>query len=286
MDDFHVTVRSRCERRDAALIAVVPIVLVGVFALPATVKEQFVLSTENPAVDTAYVSNFVHFGVGHVLSNVLAYLLLSSTTYLCFLLGERAQRFRVGTVAFLTVLPVALSALHVAVADPIDVYGFSGVNMAYLGFLALGVTTYLRERLALPLTLDHAMVLFFSNAILVTALAVPPQYGVPMAFGLATIGVSVYGYDAVTELTEHSTRGVRRASTEHSPGHAALAVAAVFLYYGLPFLAFPPASLSGDVIANYYVHFLGFCFGFMVPFLTFRPLDALDLQLDGDDLTT
>jgi hypothetical protein len=272
MDPFGKAVRGRVGAIDVVLLAAVPVALVAVFALPRPIRQSFALSYAEPTLVDAYLSNFVHLSLEHFLTNVLVYLVLAPTAYLCYLLADEADRFRVAFVVFLAVLPFVLSALNVIILRPLVGYGFSGVNMAFLGLLPLALVDYAGVQFDSNFTIDHALTLFFAGSILIAVLIVPSRVPGIVAVGIATLGLAIYGYEVVRAT---SVSRLCDAHTETPPGYGELAVAGLLLFGLTPFVTFPPVSTDASTVLNYYTHFLGFCFGFVVPFVTYRITDAV-----------
>ena len=271
MEPFGQAIRARGRASDAALLAAAPAALLAMFALPVAVRRSFALSYAAPTLLDAYLSTFVHLSAAHLLTNLLVYAVVAPTAYLCYLLADDADRFRVAVVAFLTVLPFALSGLNAAVLRPLVGYGFSGVNMAFLGLLPLALADYARTQFEPNLAIDHALTLFFAGSLLIAALVVPLRPPGVVAVALAALGLVLYGRETARAT---SIARLRRASSETPPGYVELAAVGLLLYGLVPFVTFPPAAGSGMTVLNYYTHFLGFCFGFAVPFVTYRLADG------------
>ncbi|MFB6250914.1 MAG: hypothetical protein ABEI27_04380, partial [Halobellus sp.] len=216
MESFGKAVRARARAVDVLLVAAVPVALVALFALPRPIRQSFALSYAEPTIVDAYVSNFVHLSLEHFLTNLLVYLVLAPTAYLCYLLADEADRFRIAFVVFLAVLPFVLSSLNAIVLRPLVGYGFSGVNMAFLGLLPLALVDYASVRFEPNFTIDHALTLFFSGSILIAVLIVPSRLLGIAAVSIAMLGLAIYGYE-ITRATSLSR--LRLAHTETPPGY-------------------------------------------------------------------
>src|SRR6056297_3395744 len=78
---------------DVVLLAAVPVVLLAVATLPASVRQSFVFAYEEPTLRTAVVSSFVHLGPGHLAVNLLTYALVVPVGYLLSAVNGEQRRF-------------------------------------------------------------------------------------------------------------------------------------------------------------------------------------------------
>lgn len=257
--------RSSMRAFDVAVVAAVPFVLVAVYGLPEATREAFVLDYQSPTVLAMYTSHFVHFSGAHLVTNLAAYLLAVVPAYgYCVLAGRRTDffvTFGAVTLAF----PFVLSALNVVFVRPSVGFGFSGVAMAFLGFVPVALAAFVRARLAPAVTLDHAPLLFFAGVETIAALAVPESLVGVVAVAVAAFGVAVY---AVSLWRAVGADGFRAAAAR--VGDAEFAVAGVALVLAFPFVAFPVRIAQDGVVLNVYTHLLGYCLGFIAPYATLR----------------
>lgn len=258
---------DRAYRRDLLLLAAVPAVLVGVYSLPAPTRRAFALTYLDPTPATMFTSHYVHLEVLHLLANVLWFVSVAPLCYALSVLSDRRDQFVVVSVTFLLAFPFVLSALDVALATSAIGYGFSGLNMAFLGYLPVVLVQYSSLYFDVRLKLDHAPLLFFLTTLLLSLWLVPvaPPSAVPA--GLALVGVLVY-------LRSLRRAGVTVSLPSGGPAsqrqYALLGALALYLFVVLPFLAFPRDPTAGATATNLYTHFLGYCLGFITPYLTLR----------------
>jgi hypothetical protein len=276
-DGLRATIAANGSVADAALLAAVPGVLVAVFLfVPEATRDAFVLDYREPTAVAMYASHFVHFDAGHLVGNLGAYALGVVPAYCyCAAAGRRAD-FLAVFGAVLAAFPYALSGLNAVFVRPSVGYGFSGLAMAFLGFLPLALAMFVRERLLSGVTLDHAPLLFFAGVGTVAVLALPaaPSSLLPLAaVGVAVVGVATYG----SSLWSSVDRGAVSTATGRD-GDAEFAAAGVALVLAAPFVAFPQQAAGGgrDAVLNVYTHLLGFCLGFVVPYAAVRLTDALE----------
>lgn len=267
--------------QDVATLAAVPVLLLGVYALPEATRRALVFEYTDPGAVTALSAHYVHFDPTHLAGNVIGYCLLASACYLLAALAGRLALFRAAFVTFLLAFPPVLSALNLAVPRAAVGYGFSGVNVAFAGLLPLLLTAYVGRRLVPAVRVRHAPGLFLLSLAPVPLLALPPS---ATAFGLAAgAGLGAVGYAASFRRRESladATREWADRSTLRSllgrPGWSDLFVLAAGLLLAFPFAAFPADVRTGGTVLNLYVHLLGFCLAFIGPYL------ALELGAFGE----
>jgi len=257
--------RMRVRVVDLLVIASVPAILASVFALPRSTRLDYALRYAEPSLPTAYTMHFVHLGTAHLLSNVVAYLLLVPLVYLLAVLAGRRQWFYAGFVTYLVAFPFALSGLNLIFPRARIGFGFSGLNMAFLGLLPVVLSAYLDDAFG-GVDLDDAPLLFFVGAALVGALTTPYTPAGPV--------VAVGAVAASTPYLRRFTveRSVRRAVRRADPGvgYAELSVGALVVFVVLLIAAFPRDPAGEGSVLNVYLHLLGFAMGFIVPFVAFQ----------------
>lgn len=253
---------------DLAALAAVPLVLVCVFRLPMELRRAYMFSYTDPSLVTAFTANYVHLGLGHFLSNLGAYLLVVPVAYLLSALSGHRKRFYVAFVTFLTVFPIVLSYLNLAIERPGLAMGFSGVVLAFVGYLPLALASYLQAHFDLEPALDLAALVFFLGLALAGVLSYPSieTYGAAVASLLAA---ALYA-QSVTETREQFLPDVTAAS--RATGHFELSFIGLFLLALLILIAFPSPSMENGIV-NLYVHLLGFALGFIVPYCTISLLE-------------
>lgn len=263
-EPFAQRLRSAVHPVDVLVLCAIPMVLLGVFTLSAARREALAFSYTDPTVLTAFTANFVHLDVGHLLANLGAYALVVPVVYLLSVLSGKRRRFWIVFTVFLVVFPVALSFLNLAIARPGAGIGFSGINMAFVGYLPIALAGYAAVRFDVGPERDLAGALFFAGIALIAVLSVQSvlTYGLAVAALLAAL---LYWLS----MLEH--RGGARFDVRaavNAAGDFELAVAGIVLFAGLPLIAFPidPALDAGTV--NLYIHLLGYALGFIATYLT------------------
>lgn len=244
----------------AAPVVVLAGALVGIAQLPESARRGLSFEYGDPTILTAYTAPFVHFSPSHLLGNV-AVLLLAG-----FALSHLSRRARspwlfLGALTVvISTLPAAVTLLNLAVPRPGVTYGFSGVNMALVGFLPIAVVRYAEWRLGRRIDAALLIAWFAASTGYVAAVAVPPS---PITAGV--IGMSLAVVVAV----------VARALALGVPGSVPFSrlasdpsvVAGVGVWLALLVVGFPRVSVVDGTVTNVYVHFLGYALGFTTAYL-------------------
>ncbi|WP_256403129.1 hypothetical protein [Halorubrum salinum] len=268
---------------DAAALLVVPAVLLAVFTLPESTKRAAAFSYTEPTLPTAFTAHYVHLTVPHLVGNVVGFALLASVAYGLSLLAGRRRLFFAAAATFLLAFPFVLSGLNLAVPRNAIGYGFSGVNMAFFGYIAVVLPLAIDERFGVGWR-RYAPGQFFVSIAYIALIALPVSV-VSAGVGVASVAFALpYGREAVRDRAETRGRAAARdrdASPKRGrgdghepprvtlrrilsrPGCGELVAVAVVVLLAYPFIGFPTVSATGPRV-NVYVHFLGYALAFIV----------------------
>lgn len=253
-------------RRDLGLLGAVPAVLVVVFALPAELRRSLALEYGDPTLLTAYTSHFVHLSASHLLMNVVGYVLIVPFTYLVATAGRRRRQFWVVFTVFLVALPFALSGFNLIFLQGTTVtgVGFSGVVMAFLGYLPVTLTNLLGREFEVSVTGLQSSWLFFAGVGVIAYVATPGSYGVALAAAALLSGL-LFLLPVVERVR---AEGVTRRFTFGRVGTAEFLAAGLVVYFTYPLVAFPQDVTAHGGRINTYSHALGFCLGYLTTYAT------------------
>lgn len=234
-------------------------VLTWIFTLPLSVRRSLSFTYTDPSIRTAYTAPFVHFSLSHLVGNLLAFFLAAGV--LCHL-SRRARSpwlFPAAIATAVTAFPVTLSFLNLAIPRDAFTYGFSGVNMALVGFLPIAVGRYVESRLRRPIQTGVLLSSFFlSTAYIATASVPRSTFSLSVAAVSLVLGVAFVGRERRYPAPETL---LRSAVTDPS------IVAGVGAWLLLLALAFPRVVVRDGSVVNVYGHFLGYSLGFMTAYL-------------------
>jgi hypothetical protein len=261
---FGTTLHARSSLVDAGFLAAVPLVLLAVFTLPTGTREEYVLRYADPTLSTMYASHFVHKTPTHLAANLAGYAAVAPTAYLCCLLADRRRLFRVAFVAYLLVLPFALSALNLLYFQRAVAYGFSGVLLGFFGLLTLALYLYAADRAGAADGGRHAPVVFFFG-IATICVAVAPATRATLGVAAAALGCCGLYASHLPALLSAADR-LRTGFAGTPPGYLELGTVGTLLFFGYPFVAFPSDPVQGGAVVNLYTHLLGFALGFIAAY--------------------
>ncbi len=249
--------RETARLREVLLLAIVPGAAIAAFALPSDRRESLAFVYTEPSLLTAYTAQFVHFEPAHLAANVLGYALVVGFGYSLAVLSGYRRLYGVAAVTYLAAFPPALSWLNLAIPRDAVGYGLSGLNMAFTGLLALVLVGYagaLDDRVRVR----HAPGLFFALLAVISLVALPGTVSRAIAVASAVIA-AVYGVSAWRAWQPGVSVGVRRGSWLD------VGILGAVTLLGYQFVGFENPTVDG-VVVNVYVHLLGFCLGFIVPY--------------------
>jgi hypothetical protein len=279
------SIRERPSLADALLLVIVPAALIGVYALPVATREALVFRYVDPTIKTAFAAPFVHFEASHLLFNLLGYGLIVGMLYALSVASGHRGEFRIVFVSLLVVGPLVLSYLNLTIVRLGVTFGFSGVLMAFYGYLPLSIAEYLESRFQLGRSRTLAPLFFFigltlttvqifravlRNPVIVAVDGVPASVSWVLAATLAellvalVLVVSLYSLSVAGE--EWSLRE-RLGDAVQQTGHFEFGVIATVLFLAVPFATFPIDPIVGDRVFNLYVHFVGYSLGFIASYL-------------------
>lgn len=245
------------------LMGAVMSIIIWVFGLAEPTRRTLSFAYADPSLRTAYTAPFVHFSATHLTGNVAVFLLVSAAFYALSRHRRTPWLFLGALIAALSTFPVTLSLLNLAVPRDAVTYGFSGVNMALVGFLPTAIGRYVEAKRGRPVDTTLLLATFFVSTSGIAVLAVP-RSALTLAVGTSGVALSVlFGGTFI--------RRERRLTDTRERWRAAAADPEVVLGAGTWLLllatAFPKTVASGGSVTNVYVHFVGYALGFMTAYL-------------------
>lgn len=267
---FRTALRDAVRLRDCLALAAVPLVVLGVYTLPVATRRGLAFAYHDPTLATAYTAHFVHFEAEHLAANILGYVLLAGFGYVLAVLAGQRQLFGAAAVTYVIAFPPVLSALNLAVPRTAIGYGFSGVNMAFAGVLGLLLVAYAGRRIDRRVRVRHAPGVFFAAVAVVSLVALPvdaTSVGIAAASALVAVVYAASGWRDLRRTAANDGTAARARGVDSTAGYEDVGVLAAVVFFGYPFVGFPsPAAVDGSIV-NLYVHLLGFCLGFIVPYV-------------------
>jgi hypothetical protein len=257
---------------DVILVLAFPLLIGLGYSLPLGTRESLVFNYTNPTLLAAFVSAFIHFEFGHLMTNVGLYVLVVPILYILTALSGRQQQFRVFVFTAFFVFPVVLSYLNLAIPRPSVTYGASGVIMIFVGYLPLALSEYLDANFDIGPVSVFAPALFFASLVPISILSLqsvllqnPTVLLGTAGLVLATVLSAALYVLTVYEQTDDARTKIRLAM--QATGYTDLILLSVLLLFIVPIIAFPANPQVDNGILNLYEHFLGYALGFMTPYI-------------------
>lgn len=253
---------------DISPVIVIAAILVGVYLLPTAIQRELVFDYSSPTLLTAYTAPFVHFSTSHLVGNLAVFVLVSGTIYSLSVQADRRRVFFTFGATLLIAFPVVLSALNLAVPRNGITYGFSGMNMALVGFLPVVIATYIERRLGHFVDGVLLLVAFFVSVGYVAVIALPwTTYSAVITITATALAVGfVFKYVvSIRECLEPV-----QTLVEWCGGAKTLIATGIGIWGLLLWMGFPESVAEGGAVINIYVHFLGYALGFITAYLAYE----------------
>lgn len=253
---------------DLVVLALPIVVLIGVFKAPPATKASLTFSHAAPSMTTALTTHYVHYARGHLIANLVVYLMVVPLVYGFTVLAGRRQLFFGIFWTFILVFPLVLSGSSLILIRRGELFGFSGVALGFAGLLPVAMTRFIGKRYPGPVNLDTAPGLFFFGLSLISYLTVP-------ASSFQLLLVIVPGYLGTAYLLSplrrllRSRRGTFIVDTDRV-GVIESVFFSVIAYFVILVISFRSVRLGNSAVVNLYLHFLGFSIGFLASYITLR----------------
>ena len=251
---------------DATLVLGVVGLLVGVqFLVPRSAQSALYFRHDLSEAWTLLTASYVHADAGHLVRNVLGYLLAATYAWALCVGAGRRRWFRRTLGVFLVVLPVLVclaSYAAFALGHPsvrLSSKGFSGMVGGFAGFVLIAFYAYVGERRSARAAATVCVSLF-----LLCLFSVDVRYagGVrPEMAGLVATGLALTGGQTAVEARVElpvPARG-RRAVAEDAAVVALVCAVLGVMMFGL--FPDPSAVVRDGSIVDVYAHAAGFFFG-------------------------
>jgi len=264
---------TRLSLLDVAAVALVPAVLVAVFLLPAGARREFALLYAEPTLRTLYTAHFVHLSFPHLAANLLVYLLVVPFSVVVSVRSGRRRRFYVVALVVLGIFPVVLSGLNVLFPRPRLGMGFSGLNLAFVGYLPHVLADQFEAERPEWDELRAALLAlaFFVGTAIVTLRVIGSVRGAPQVGVAWLLAAGLGSLAAATALTRPVVSYLR---SQGFAGGTIPPVSALgcLLFVLVMVVGFPEVSPDGGSVVNLFLHLLGYSLGYLVPYVAFQVL--------------
>lgn len=258
-DTFRADVTEQVRVSDIALMLTIPFVLTGVYLLPVSIQQSFVVNYRNPSILNLWTAAYVHDGFAHFSGNLAAYVLYILPTYLLFILADERRLFRYTFLSFLVVLPPVLALITITVVGQGIGTGFSGIGSAYIGLLPAALFVFIRNRVSQEVGLSNVVAVFLVVLSVIAAI----YTGTLAATGIFVVACLLVIFD----IRRVGIGDVRRIGSKFYSmnGYFELIVVAVALFLISPLALFPQQIVQDGHLVNILSHYVGLVFGFFGP---------------------
>jgi len=254
---------------DAVIIVLLPTILCFVYLFPESIRQSLVFDYTDPSLRTAFSSAFIHLDLTHLIVNVVTYALVVPVVYLLNIMSERRSLFYSTFLTFSFIFPVVLAYLNLAIFRPSAAFGFSGIVMAFVGFLPIALADFLETNFDIGPGKAIAPMLFFLGIALISVLSVRsiiPE-NKTVLLGNSALALVALLSAVLYALSVYKEESVFRSKFRHAvdtAGYVELAAISLVLFFAFPFVAFPSNVTIGGSQLNLYVHLLGYSLGFII----------------------
>lgn len=259
---FRQLVERRGDVADWVLLALPAIAIVGVFVLPMAQRQALAFHAGEPTLVSAYTSHFVHYSLGHLLTNLGGYLLLAPLAYLLSAGAGRRRQFHVVFGALLLGFPFVLSLVNLLLVQPATAIGFSGIVLGFFGYLPIALYQYVGRHAEGRAPTRYLPMAFFVG---VGSIALVLFWATFVSLGIVFTVLTVLAGYLSRFVDRGFITGVGRLK-ESGFGEVAMAATALLLMY--PVVAFPSSAVLGSRVVNLVLHFVGYALSFISTFVT------------------
>lgn len=202
---------------------------------------------------------------GHLLLNLTIYALV----YTLSVTSGHRRHFYAAFPPFVFGFPSILAYLNLAVVRPAFAVGFSGVAMAFIGYLPFTLAVDIEVNFDVSPASAVAPALFCLSLALLSVLNIR---SVVAGDGTLLLGASGLILATLVSALLHAVVAYDRGESFHTrlsaavgaPGYFESLVVSFLLMMALPFVAVPADLVTPDSVLNRYVHLLGYAPGVIV----------------------
>ncbi|NJE47283.1 hypothetical protein E3E35_07700 [Thermococcus sp. GR7] len=252
------------ERRHFVIIYLLLIfTLITLYLAPPTIQERLVMdyqefSFSNPGDWVRlYTMHFVHLNFGHLLGNLIVFMVIFPTLYFLAEAGRDVRLFKRLLVFVFLILPPLLAIADLLVMRRYGLrygMGFSGIDSALIGAVPYFSSNMLSRKFNFKLP-----PLMFSNSfMLITGGLISIVYsifviGIPLLIG----GLLLLFYTVSNAFKEYDWNSLGKEGQKRKVAVRNFILAILFLIVGSIWAAFPRNLLGEAGMTNIFIHYLG-----------------------------
>jgi hypothetical protein len=240
-------------------------ILTIIFLLPEKIKYYFILQPSNNTLISIFLSNYTHTDFNHFIQNLIIYWII----ILLLLNLETNKKLFYQVSAFLfIILPFMSSFAVIYYISGFSSLGFSAIVSGFMGYLIYAVYNYLKNIYKLPLNYHFPFLILSIN---LTIMVIFNLQNVPLFLKITLIVISTFLIFINMENIKQIVKiiisklniPVKKCYTNIFKISYFLMVF-VFLF-SLPVLI-PSEIVNEKMTINILSHYVGYCFGALIPF--------------------
>jgi hypothetical protein len=253
------------------------LVVLGVLYLNSDMlKQTLALYPNSPTLLSIIGSNYFHMEQGHILSNLVFYLLLMPLVFIFDYLTNR-KMLLINIVLLFVLLPVVSSLINIVFFIELGVtapgYGFSAIASGIFGYLVFSLLHYVRDYHNMHFNkgiFQMMQLILYINLALITLV-----YGI---YWLVVVIVFLLILSIINTYRDYAKVFEKMKSTGRF--HRTLFFTGFLLCVmaGIQSL-FPGRIVIGSTLINILSHYVGYIFGFFVPALVSLYIEKKEAKL-------
>lgn len=271
-------IRKAIPLKDILLIASIPIVLILIFILPASIKESLILQYQSPTLLSFYFTHFVHEATVHLLGNLISYIAFILMIYLLAFSGNNKKMFYTIFFAFVFILPLIISVLDFSIIKIFGIdlkraLGFSGMNSAFLGILPYFLLVMLKRRSWPKMKIFDGAVffLFLTSLVVLVKLGINRLHEIILLLTIIVMLV-IFAYRFLKSVNITSIYSIQKMVKDRIKSFSLILLILLSVLYvvGVSGL-FPVTVVEDNFLVGILSHYIGLSAGiFVTMFLSYR----------------
>jgi|Deesub1362B_J571_1020462.scaffolds.fasta_scaffold00997_5 hypothetical protein len=243
---------------------ILPGILVLIYSLPPDMKESFTLIVSNPTILTMFLSHYTHLEYKHFLSNIITYFLI---IFLIFNVETNKKIFYVSSFLIFIILPFVSSLSNIIFTPNIPkISGFSAIVSGLIGYFIFAVYNYLKKVSTLSVKAEFFSFLILVNLSIVGIINLGTPIHIKVLLAVISIVFLLINLKTMQKISIHYLKKLKEL-VNHPPilsYRVGVFVIAIVYLFSLPNLI-PSEIRRGTNLINILAHYVGFCFGVIVP---------------------
>jgi len=242
---------------------VIPMFLFILYFLPFSVKQYFILQSNNPTVLSIFFNHYIHSEFIYLLNNLVIYLTI---IFLLYNLEYNKKRFYLVSTLFFLIIPIIVSlTLLFLIPNIFQMQGFSAINAGFIGYLIYSVYNYLRIKyvyiklsfFCLIISINFSLLCIINNF----------DISITMIMNIMVLFFLLIEFSSIKKLFHEfliKIKEIPKKKLFELYYKVSIVLFTFVMIYSLPILM-PFKITEGNMMINTVGHYLGWVFGFILP---------------------